>query len=383
MLGIVRLECPVQRYEWGSRSALSRLLGRPASGEPEAELWMGAHPKAPSVARIGDERVPLDRLIAERPAETLGRVAPDGPLPFLFKLLALGKPVSVQVHPSRARAQRGFDAEEQRGVPIDASYRSYKDRQHKPEIMLALEPMVVLSGIRPLAEIEAALAAAGAPELAALAGSIPRLIRFTLTLDAAAGARLHGRLIDGAALDTPEGALLRKLAEHYPGDPTVIAALLLNLVELRPGQALFTPPGQLHAFVSGAGIELMANSDNVLRAGLTAKHVDVEELLAASDLQPRPPVRVSPGPAGPAERSYPAPAREFHLSVIDLEVGGTFWPESGPEILLLLGGEARLRWSGRTLDLHRGEAVFVPAAVAEYEALGTGRLYRARAGITA
>ena len=352
---------------------------------------MGAHPQAPSVARVGARRMALDRLIAEHPAETLGRAALDGhraTLPFLFKVLGLGKPVSVQAHPTRARAVRGFEAEQRAGVPLGAPHRSYRDRGHKPEVMVALEPMVVLSGIRPLQEIEATLSAAGAGELAALAApagreeaaeTIRRLLLATLTLDGAAGALLHRRLVDGAARDTAEGALLAELAGHYPGDPTVIAALLLNLVELEPGEALYTPPGRLHAFVSGAGIELMANSDNVLRAGLTSKHVDAGELLAASDLRPAAPARIVPRPASAAERVYPAPAEEFRLSVIDLEAGGRFTPQ-GPEILLLLGDGAHLRWPGGTLTMRRGDAVFVPASVAAYEAHGAGLLYRARAG---
>ena len=388
MLGILPLECPVQHYDWGSRSALGRLLARPASGLPEAELWMGAHPQAPSVARVGSRRVALDRLIGEHPAETLGGSGPDGhgaTLPFLFKVLALGKPVSVQAHPTRARAVRGFEAEQRAGIPLDAPHRSYRDRGHKPEIMVALEPMVVLSGVRPFDEIHAALTDAGVGELAVSASAgvqdatIRRLLRATLTLDAVSGARLHRRLVDGAMRDTAEGAVLATLAEHYPDDPTVIAALLLNLVELEPDEALYTPPGRLHAFVSGAGIELMANSDNVLRAGLTSKHVDADELLAASDLTAAAPARIVPRPASPAERVYPAPPGEFRLSVIDLEAGGRFTPQ-GPEILLLLGDGAHLRWPGGTLTLRRGDAVFVPASVAAYEAHGAGRLYRARAG---
>ena len=339
MLGILPLECPVQHYDWGSRAALGRLLGRRMSGRPEAELWMGAHPTAPSVALLGSRRVALDRLIAEHPVETLGRFALDGhgaTLPFLFKVLALGKPVSVQAHPTRARAVGGFETEQLAGVPLDAPHRSYRDRGHKPEIVVALEPMVVLSGVRPLHEIEAALTAAGVGELAALAapagvqdaaGAIRRVLRATLTLDDAAGTRLHRRLVDSAARDAAEGALLATLADHYPGDPTVIAALLLNPVELAPGEALYTPPGQLHAFVSGAGIELMANSDNVLRAGLTSKHVDVDELLAATDLRPGAPgARPAPGggrgraclsDAGrgvPAVRHRPGGRREVHAA---------------------------------------------------------------------
>ena len=389
MLGILPLECPVQHYDWGSCAAFGRLLGRRMSGRPEAELWMGAHPTAPSVALLGSRRVALDRLIAEHPVETLGRSAPDGhgaTLPYLFKVLALGKPVSVQAHPTRARAVRGFEAEQRAGVPLDAPHRSYRDRGHKPEIMVALEPMVVLSGVRPLGEIEAALTAAGVAELAAPAGgrdaaeAIRRVLHAALTLDDEAGTRLHRRLVDGAARDTAAGELLVELADHYPGDPTVIAALLLNLVELRPGHGLYNPPGQLHAFVSGAGIELMANSDNVLRAGLTSKHVDVDELLAATDLRPGAPALVQPRVAGAAERVYPTPAEEFRLSVIDLEAGGRFTPQQGPEILLLLGDGARLRWPGGARTVRRGGAVFVPASVPEYEARGAGRLYRARAG---
>ena len=392
MLGILPLECPVRHYDWGSRTALGRLTGRPAV--------------APSVAQVGpgsgSGRVTLDRLVADRPIETLGRCAAAGQgaaLPFLFKLLALGRPVSVQVHPTRARAARGFAEEERTGVPIDAPHRSYRDRGHKPELMLALEPMEVLAGIRPLPEIAAALAAAGVAELAATAAgrdaaaAVGRVLRAVLTLDRAAGARLHRRLVAGtapgsaapgsaapgsAAPGSAAGALLARLAERYPDDPAVIAALLLNRVALRPGEALFTPPGQLHAYVSGAGVELMANSDNVLRAGLTTKHVDVDELLAAADLRPAPPARVPPRLAGPAEQVYPTPAEEFQLSVIDLQAGGAFAPRRGPEILLLLGDGARLRWPGGTLALRRGDAAFVPAAVPAYEARGAGRLYRAR-----
>lgn len=381
MLGILPLECPVRHYDWGSRTAFGRLLGRPCDGRPDAELWMGAHPLAPSAARIGPRRVPLDRLIADRPTETLGRCAAAG-LPFLFKLLAIGRPVSIQVHPTRACAERGFDAEERAGVPVDAPHRSYRDRNHKPEIMLALEPMEILAGVRPLAEIRSALAAAGVPDPAPAAApggdaaAIGRLLRAVLTLDRAAGERLHRRLTAGAP-PTAAGALLRKLAASYPGDPAVIGALLLNRVDLRPGEALYTAPGQLHTFVSGAGVELMAASDNVLRAGLTGKHVDVDRTIAAADLRPAPPALVAPQPAGPAERVYPAPAQEFRLSVIDLPAGGAFATRRGPEILLLLGAGARLRWPGGTLALQRGDAVFVPACVPSYHAWGEGRLYRA------
>ena len=375
----------MQNYDWGSNTAFWRLLGRQMSGQPEAELWMGAHPKAPSMARLDSRSIALDRMIADDPVATIGLAALDvyGPaLPFLFKVLALGKPASVQAHPIRARSVHGFEAEESAGVPLDAPHRSYKDRGDKPEIVVALEPMVILSGIRPLHDIEAALRAAGVPELAALADvqdaaeAIGKVLRATLMLDHVDGTRLHRRLV-AAAPNMAEGEILQKLADDYPGDPAVIVALLLNLVKLRPEEALYTPPGRLHVLVSGAGIELMANSDNVLRAGLTSKYVDVDELLVASDLRPVAPALVVPELASPAERVYPAPAEEFGLSVIDLEVGGMFRSGRGPEILLLLGDHGHLRWPGGDLTLRRSGAVFVPASVTEFEAHGTGQLYRA------
>lgn len=365
----------MQNYDWGSRTTLSRLIGRPASGDPEAEMWMGAHTKAPSIALVNSERVPLDRLIVDHPNETLGRLAGEKELPFLFKILALSRPVSLQVHPNRVCAERGFETEERRGVPIDAPNRSYRDRRHKPEILMALEPMVVLCGFMAERKIQDAMFAAGVGDLIA---PVRQLLRFVLTLNKDDGARLHQRLVEGADPSTPTGSLLRILASHYPGDPTVIAALLLNMVELSPGQALYIPPGQLHTFVSGSGIELMANSDNVLRAGLTAKHLDERELLLTGDLSYRSPSIILSRSDKMSETIYPTPADEFQLSVINLHLGGSFSTESGPEILLLLGEEAHIEWSDRALDLRRGEVVFVPGTVKEYYAKGVGRLYRAR-----
>lgn len=385
MLGIVHLECPVQHYHWGSDSAFNRLLGRQLHSRPEAESWMGAHPKAPSIACLGPRRVPLDRLIADDPIATLGHdvLGVHGPsLPFLFKVLALGEPVSVQTHPSKECAAYGFKAEESKAIPLGDPHRSYRDRGHKPEIIVALEPMVILSGIRQFSEIRTAVRRSGIAELTALvdmedlSNVIPQLLRFALNIGSTAGVRLHEQLV-AAAPHMDQGAVLEQLAHYYPGDPAVVMAVLLNLVHLRPGQALYTPPGQVHALVSGAGIELMANSDNVLRAGLTSKPVHLEEFLTVSILRPGSPVLVVPTMKSPAECVYSAPVEEFQLSIIDLEVGGTFLSRQGPEILLLLGDSAHLRWSEGDLILRRGGVAFVPAVVKEYEARGAGKLYRA------
>ena len=407
-LGILPLHGAVQEYAWGAVGTLAQLLDRPASGAPEAEYWLGAHPAAPSLAQIGDSRVPLDQLIAAAPAQTLGAGRASDTLPFLLKVLAVGQPLSLQVHPSKTQAEAGFAREELAGIPVDAGHRSYRDRNHKPEILLALAPTTAMSGVRPAEEARAALAPlatpvaaplAAAPFLADLCGEGPvaptrwggllaAALRGVFALSADAGAALQRHLCDVLPANAPAaatgGALLHRLAAAFPGDPTVIAALLLNHVALQPGEALYSGAGTLHAYVSGVGVELMANSDNVLRAGLTSKHIDADELLAIADLRPSAPQTVAAEPAaGGLESVYRTTADEFQLSVVQLGravSGARLQTDDGPEILLLLGEGARLalRWDGGELQLARGGAAFVPAAVDAYEVSGAGELYRAR-----
>lgn len=408
VIGIVPLHGTVQDYGWGARDTLARLLDRPASGGPEAEYWLGAHPASPSLAQLGRSRVPLDRLITKDPARTLGPSRTSDVLPFLLKVLAVDQPLSLQVHPSREQAQTGFAREEHAGVPIDAGDRSYRDRNHKPEVLLALEPMTAMSGIRPCEQVRASLAALTA---AATPGKLPRSLadlglpapsessmdptrwaellasafRDVFSLSANAGAKLQRVLCESHPVDDPTCALLHRLAGAFPSDPTVVAALLLNQITLQPREALFNGAGTLHAYVSGTGVELMANSDNVLRAGLTTKHIDAYELLAIADLQPSAPQTIVAETApGSLESVYRTPALEFQLSVIDLAqvpaAGAEIASGAGPEILLLLGAKSQLqlRWHGGDLQLSRGSAAFVPAAVDAYRVAGAGDLYRAR-----
>ena len=404
MLGILKMDNPIQRYAWGSTAMLARLCGRPPAAEPEAELWMGAHPQAPSAVTVAGRRVGLDRLLAERPRAALGAVADrfGARLPFLLKVLAVARPLSIQAHPSRAQAEAGYAREEAAGIARAAAHRNYRDRNHKPEVVVALEPYWLLSGFRSCAEIGARLRDLGGAALqpavgrllaqpgpAALRALVATLLglaepqRAELVARAAAGAEQAER----AAADDPAARWVRRLAAEYPADAGVLAPYLLNLVRLAPGEGLHTAAGVLHTSLQGSGVELQANSDNVLRCGLTPKHVDVPELLRIGRFEPgaaqviRGSVRRAPATAAAAEeRHYATPAAEFALSEIRLAGGPAAAATGGrPEVLLVLDGPCAVTDdAGRGTPCRPGDALFVPACVAGWNARGAGRLFRAR-----
>ena len=300
MPGIQILRNPVQRYAWGSRTAIPALLGQPpipATEPPVAEVWMGAHPSAPSrVVRLGDD-VGLDWLAADEPGLLGARVADRfGRLPFLLKVLAADRSLSIQCHPDPAAARRGYEREERLGVPIGARERSYRDASHKPELLVALGPFEALVGFRQPDDIRERLSRAGARELdAALAGldhdgGLAGFLASVLRLDAAASAAMLGRAGERLAGDAgAEAACFRRLRSEHPGDPAALAPLFLNLVELAADQAIYLDAGVLHAYLRGTGLEIMASSDNVLRGGLTDKHIDVDELCAVLFARPSAP----------------------------------------------------------------------------------------------
>ena len=413
--GLMKLDNPIQHYAWGSKTALARLQERQAATEPEAELWIGAHPQAPSVVTVAGRRVTLDRVVADRPAEMLGSVAERfGPeLPFLLKVLAVAEPLSIQAHPSLAQAAEGFAREQEAGIAPDAPNRNYRDRNHKPELAVALEPYWMMSGFRPYEVLVQHMETVGVPELRDATAALRRrpteralgvLLATVLQLSDRQRADLVSRTENYAAgqlrgedlasnpedsgspssLTEAEAAArwVQRLAGSYPGDAGVLSPYLLNVVHLAPGEGIFTGAGTLHAALSGTAVELQANSDNVLRGGLTVKHVDVPELLRVGRFIPqeaevlKPPVDVS------GERSYPTPATEFALSSVALDtlrdapfVGTT----AGPEILLFLHGSAAVTGSdGRTVSCRSGEALFVPAAVKGYRVGGKATMFRAR-----
>ncbi|MGW0533655.1 mannose-6-phosphate isomerase, class I [Streptomyces sp. NPDC003032] len=377
-----RLTNTIRPYAWGSTTAIARLLGVEPSGEPQAEMWMGAHPGAPSRT----ERGALNEVIEADPERELGTeaVAKFGPrLPFLVKILAAGAPLSLQVHPDLAQAKEGYADEERRGVPIDAPNRNYKDANHKPELICALTSFDGLCGFRAPDRTADLLEALGVdslkpyvdllrahPEEAALREVLtavlsadPEQMAETVTEFTAAAQRLGGVYAPYA-----------DLAHHYPGDPGVIAAVLLNHVRLQPGEALFLGAGVPHAYLDGLGVEIMANSDNVLRCGLTPKHVDVPELLRIVRFEATDPGVLRPEASPTGEEVYETPIDEFRLSRLVLPEGAAphDLTAATPQILLCTAGTVR----AGELPLTPGRSAFVPAGE-KAEVSGVGTVFRA------
>ncbi len=378
------------RYPWGSRTAIASLTGRPSpTPEPEAELWMGAHPVAPSFVERAGVRASLQEVVSRAPGEELGeRVVRElGPeLPFLLKVLAAAEPLSLQAHPTIEQARAGFDAEERRGVPRGAPERSYKDRSHKPELLCALTRFEALSGFRRIDETLRLFDALGVKELEPVlaplraspdARGLEETFRTLMTMPAEArGPIVTATLKACAKKDGPfarERALAMRLAELYPGDIGIVSALLLELVVLEPGDAIHLGAGNLHAYVEGTGVEIMASSDNVLRGGLTKKHVDVPELLRVLDFGAGAAKVIHPRAIDAHESVWDTPAREFRLSRIELRGEPVTRSVDGPEILLAVDGSVR----ADAIAVAKGESVFVPASTTSYTLDGRGTLYRA------
>ncbi|WP_168220047.1 MULTISPECIES: mannose-6-phosphate isomerase, class I [unclassified Salinibacterium] len=346
-------------YAWGSRAAIAELRGVEPSGEPEAELWFGTHSGSP--ARIvAAEGARAPRTLAEAVAAEGG----DGHLPYLLKLLAAASPLSLQAHPTAEQAQRGFEREEAAGIPVDAPHRNYRDRSPKPEVILAVsERFEALCGFREPAESAAAIRelADGDPALEDLAarvegGPLRDVFEWLITRgegvqELVATAQRLAKARDGAAADT-----VRMLAAEYPADPGVVIALLLNRVELRRGEALFLPAGNIHAYLHGMGVELMTASDNVLRGGLTPKHVDVAELLSVLDFTPGSPPRIVPEQIDAGVDAFRPEGVDFEL--VRVRGGGTF-VATGGSIALCIRGNAELRTDVTELPLSQGEAVYI------------------------
>jgi len=393
-----RISTPTQRYVWGSTTAIPHLLGFDVSDVPVAEVWMGAHPLLPSHAAGELENARLNSLIASDLVGSLGEdvVARFGStLPYLLKVIAAETPLSLQVHPHVARAQTGFDEEEAAGVPLDSPLRNFKDRNHKPELIYALSKFEALCGFRAprrAAEMFAGLDARLAKELHGVLVAQPTVegIRaaFTQLLEPSSRPSVEevqevvqacaARLDAGSPSPRADRTVLL-LAEAYPGDPGVVTSLLLNPVTLQPGDAMFVPAGGVHAYLHGLGVEIMASSDNVLRAGLTPKHVDVAELLRNVDYVAAPPIRIAPETFHGATKVFYAPVDDFELSVTEIADEESHpLPGRGPRILLCLRGDMTVT-SVRdgALTLHRGEAAFVPASDGPLDVCGAGMLIQA------
>ncbi|WP_416875731.1 mannose-6-phosphate isomerase, class I [Kitasatospora sp. SC0581] len=386
-----RLVNTVRPYAWGSLTALPELLGQRPTGEPQAELWMGAHPGAPSRADRGEGPRRLDELIAADPEGELGTasVARFGPtLPFLFKVLAAGIPLSIQAHPTLDQARAGFAAENALGIPLDAPERNYRDANHKPEMVCALGDFDGLCGFRRPADAARLLTGLGVPGLAPVIGRLAaedtsEALRGALTAALALDPETVRRTVEVLAATDPDGeyAPYARIAEDFPDDRGVVAGMLLNHVRLRAGQALYLGAGVPHGYLSGVCVELQANSDNVLRAGLTPKHIDVPELLKVVVFEAGAPEPLEPAPVEgtPGEELYPVPIDEFRLSRFVLDGAEREIDGRTPQILLCTEGATRLTAAdGTVLDLARGQAAFLPATGTPTRLSGTGgTLFRA------
>lgn len=372
------LDNPIQRYAWGSVTAIPSLLGKAPDGGPQAELWLGAHPSAPSKTRGGRS---LEALIAQAPQRLLGEASFThfGPrLPFLLKVLAAGQPLSLQAHPSLAQAQAGFAREEAAGVPRGAAQRNYRDANHKPEIICALTPFHALCGFRRAADSARLFRELGLDVSLLERQGLRAYFEHVMTLPKEAQGALVDQLVDAARAPVrgfeAECQLAGRLAALYPRDVGIVGALLLNLVTLAPGEALYLDAGNLHAYLEGTGVELMANSDNVLRGGLTPKHVDVPELLSVLNLSEGPPRVLRP--VGDPEAIYQTPAPDFRLSRLELSGQPVTLPSRGAQLVLVLEGEVVVQG----VTLRRGDSAFIGADEGAVALSGRGTLFRATPG---
>jgi mannose-6-phosphate isomerase len=357
-------------YAWGSTTAIPELLGTAPTGRPQAELWLGAHPGSPArlVGRDG----------------TLADVV-NGRLPFLMKVLAATSNLSLQAHPTTAQAQAGFAAENAAGIALDAPERNYKDPFHKPELIYALsEPFRALCGFRSVADTRTLLLpVSGDPRIAPLLdrlvddASLRDVFEWLITrgpgVDDLTAAVIEASAVDDdLAWDT-----VRFLADRNAGDPGIVISLLLNTVALTPGQVLYLPAGNIHAYLDGLGIELMASSDNVLRGGLTPKHVDVPELLKVLDFRPQPVPYLEPERPQPGVAVFRPDVPDFVLTVVspDAAAAGVALPLTGPAIALCTSGTVTI--GGHPLE--RGHALYL-ADEPSLAISGDGMLFLASTG---
>lgn len=394
---IFKLQNTVQHYAWGSTTLIPTLLGvENKQKRPFAELWMGSHIKAPSyVCLDGGESMSLRELISLNAEAVLGKtvVAIFGnKLPFLFKILAAATPLSIQVHPSKEQAIAGFTKEEMQAIPLTAANRNYKDTNHKPELLVALSKFSLMQGFKSFPEIKKEFNLLSCSQrLSAIIADTDKqaedkqLVYFFTRLMALTEQERNTIIPQLAAhaegRQEVECRWFRKLQELYPADIGVLSPLILNVMELEPGQAVFLPAGVLHSYLGGFGIEIMANSDNVLRGGLTPKHVDVEELLNVVEFESSKPNIVTAKNIDQTELNYPVPVKEFSLNKIIVKPAAVknFQRCTTVEILLVLKGEVALSAPElrQSMTARQGESFLIPAAVEQYTISGEGEVFKA------
>lgn len=382
----------IQNYDWGSRTAIHDLFGfANETQQPQAEVWMGTHPNGCSMVKQGNINVPLSDLIKQDSSAFLSQSTAEtfGDLPFLFKVLAADNALSIQVHPNKQDAELGYAKEQLLGVPLSAFNRNYKDANHKPELVYALTEYQAMNGFRPFDEIITEFRQCDIPEIKGYLEQFERnpnqdgLSQFfveILSMGETRKVNAVDHLLNYAAKNPSRSVcdLILDLAEQYPNDVGLFAPLLLNVITLKPGEAMFLSAKTPHAYIKGTGLEIMANSDNVLRAGLTPKHIDVEELVKCTDFIPKPMnTLLTHAEIKGCEHQFPVPVQDFKFSVFQKPKKKQVEMTSAEILMPIDANVTLLAESGETLVLDKGQSVFIPAYVGNYTISCEGRVARA------
>lgn len=382
----------IQDYAWGTQNALNTLFDIPnPMNIPQAEIWMGAHPNGCSKISFEGKEILLSDFIFSDKTAILGENTAHlfGELPYLFKVLSAGKALSVQVHPSKEQAEAGFKKEERLGIPLNASFRNYKDPNHKPELVYALTEYQAMNGFREHAEILSLFKQINIEELSPIVETFEKnqheqglsvFFENLLSLNETQKNICVSKLVRfvKAHQDDELFALILNLCEQYPGDVGLFSPLILNTLTLKPGEAMFLDACTPHAYIKGTGLEIMANSDNVLRAGLTPKYMDVIELISCTRFIPiaKETIRLSPHIENNAKH-YPAPVSDFKFSVYRNLEKTPLCTQSAEILMPINAPLTLLHSSGEKITLEKGESVFIPAYVGEYWAWCEGEFARA------
>ncbi len=381
----------IQNYAWGSVESIHQLFDIPnPESKPQAEIWMGAHPGGCSKVATAQGTQTLAELINKDKNYFLAAQSAErfGELPFLFKVLAAASALSVQVHPSKAEAEIGFARENELGIKFTAAERNYKDPNHKPELVYALTQYDALNGFRAYADIIANFSAANLTSIAPLFAKFQAnqtedgLKSFFVALLSLAGAEKAAavdELVQYAEKNSSERlpALLLELAKQYPGDIGLFAPMMLHYITLQPGQAMYLNARTPHAYLKGTGLEVMASSDNVLRAGLTPKHMDVQELAKCTSFAAKPESTLLVEAQNQnGELNYPIPVDDFRFSVYPTSQQTPVTVNSA-EIIFAIDSDAKLQHAnGESITISKGQSVFIPAAAQSYTISSQGRVAR-------
>ncbi len=388
------LENPVKNYAWGSIDDIPNLTGISNPKKlPVAEMWLGANAVSSSNVIEDGKRIPLIQIIKENPQSILGVNTAkkfNNRLPFLFKLLAAKEPLSIQAHPNMEQAKIGFEKENSKNIPLNAFERNYKDDNHKPEIICALTPLWALCGFRKIETIISLFEKVHLKEIEKEVIELKEnptkqgLRKFYSDIINMPQPRKNETIKELLIFshnvnDDPIFNWCIKLGEKYPNDIGVLSPLLLNLVKLNPGQATFLEAGELHAYLDGFGVELMANSDNVLRGGLTAKHINIPELLKILTFNNSDTVILESQKKSPTKHTYPTPTDEFMLSKLDVNDKNIHNKKNNRSIQICIctKGSAKIEENGNYVELKKGTSIMIPANVPEYTITGNAVIYKA------